>query len=348
MNTISPLSPIAYIQSSTTQAGGKNTGQQQPQQGQSFQATVIESKPGNLFILEIGGNHISAKTDVPLSVGQNLQLQVTATTPKVELRIVSDTLQQFLGHSLTLVGKNINVGNLLQSLHSESLPLFGQLSGSSIESLERFQSFQRSSLFEMFNGEAFKNLVDRFGLSLEALLARGDKNIPGQSLKAALLEIVQLYNGSPDILKNAKELLGTLELFQLTQLQLLKNNTLIFPLPFPFLEKGYLLIDNYQNYSQKDTQENEETISFSLHLTLIELGNLKIDFNQSPEGIFLRFHSDSKEKSNFIQEYIEELSSTLSDPPILGISYSEDVKDPSSELLEKLLPEGRSFVDTRA
>jgi hypothetical protein len=338
---------MPYIQSSTTQSGGQDKGQNQPQQGQSFQATVVETKPGNIFTLEIGGNHLTAKTDIPLSIGQTLQLQVTATTPNVELRVISNTLKHFLGHSLTLVGKNIDISSLIQSLQSSPLPLLGNLSSKSLQSLELFQLPQSSLASLLGSGDSFKQLIDRIGLSFESLLAHGNKEQPGQSLKAALLEIAQIFKGTSEVSENAKRLLGTLELFQLAQLQFSKENILIFPLPFPFLEKGFLQVDDFHKFS-KENEDAVENFSFSLHLTLTEFGNLKVDFNQNPKGIYIKFHSSSKEKSDFLQDFTDELISALTGPPILGISFSEDAGDPASEILQHLLPEGRSLVNTKA
>ncbi len=348
MNKINPLSPIPYVNSSTSQTGGQAKGQNQPQQGQAFQATVVEAKPDNIFTLDIAGNRISARTEVPLSVGQTLQLQVTASGPHVELRIISDTLKQFMGHSLTLIGKNIDLTALFSSLKQTSALPFETLSLSSLETLDSFHSLQQNGLTGTKGGEVLQQLIDRLGLSFEALLAKGDKTPLTQTLKAALLEIAHLFKGTGKVAENANRLLSTLELYQIAQLQLSKENILLFPLPFPFIEKGYLMIEDYHGQNNKESETEKNMFHFSLHLTMKELGNLRIDFLQNPEGLFLRFHCDSQEKCDFFREYTQQLEETHSEPPIIGISFSDDAKDPSSELLRHLITDDRSIVDTKA
>ncbi len=343
MNTINPLSPIPYVGSSTSKTESGARGGPQPQQGQTFSATVIEVKPDNLFALDIAGNKLYAKTEVPLSLGQTLQLQVVSTSPKVELRIISDTMRHFLGHSLTLVGKNLDITQLIASLQSTSLE---NLSSSTVKTLADFNTSQFTDLSTKDRGELLRDITGRLGLTLETLLAKGTQEGLTNTFKAALLEIAYLFKGANDIAENANRLLSTLELYQLAQLQLSKENILVFPLPFPFMEKGYLLIEN-NDQSNKDTTD-EDTLHFSLHLSLKELGNLQIDFIQSGEGIFIQFLTESKEKSEFIEENISELLGSLTDPPIKGVRFSETATDPSSELLKHLLPEGRSIVDTKA
>ncbi len=347
MNTINPLSPIPYVGSSTSQSGGQAKGQNQPQQGQTFQATVVETKPDNIFTLDIAGNRLSARTEVPLSVGQTLQLQVVATGNQVELRIISDTLKQFLGHSLTLIGKNLDLSSLFASLQKSTTIPFETLSLSSRETLETFSTLQQAHPSGKQGGEVLQQLIDRLGLSFEALLARGDKAPLAQTLKSALLEVAFLFKGGGEVAENANRLISTIELYQLAQLQLSKENILLFPLPFPFVEKGYLMIEDYEGHKKKEDEGETSTLNFSLHLSMKELGNLSIDFLQNPEGIFLRFHCDSQEKCDFIKTFTDQLEEVLSDPPIIGISFSDDASDPASELLRHLITDGRSIVDTK-
>ncbi len=347
MNTINPLSPIPQVGSSTSQTGGQAKGYSPPQQGQTLQATVVATKPDNVFTLDIAGNRLSARTEVPLSVGQTLQLQVVSSGPQVELRIISDTLKQFLGHSLTLIGKNLDISSLFSSLQKNTTIPFETLTLSSRETLENFSSLQQSSLSGKQGGEIMQQLIDRIGLSFEALLARGDKESLPQTLKSALLEIAHLFKGTGEVTESANRLLSTLELYQLAQLQLSKENTLLLPLPFPFLEKGYLMIEQNGEHQQNREKGETSTLTFSLHLTMKQLGNLRIEFLQNSEGLFLRFHCDSQEKCDFIKSFTDQLEEALTESPILGISFSDDASDPAGELLRHLVADGRSLVDTK-
>ncbi len=148
-----------------------------------------------------------------------------------------------------------------------------------------------------------------------------------------------------EVTSNTTKLLSTIELYQLAQLQLDKEDLLIFPLPVPFLENGYLIVEGFQKYIDPD--EDEQILNFSLHLSLTELGNLRIDFLKNSEGMFIRISSESQEKLNFIKQYQNNLLHNLKEKNILGLSFSKENIDPATDLLKRLLPDGESIVNTK-
>ncbi len=344
MNTITPLTGIPAVGSSTSKQGGQGK-QPSTQQGQHFKATVLEVRNQNTFVLDIGGNRISAQSSVPLTAGQQLQLQVTSTTPQVELRIISDSTNLFLGKSITLVGKNIDLSSLFQSFSNSSSSPFTSLSTISKQTLESYFNFDQTGLTGKDSGNILKQLVDRIGLSFEALLARGQTSNAQTTLKSALLEISEVFKGAEELATNTNKLLSTIELYQLAQLQLDKDNLFIFPLPIPFLEKGYLIVD--RNSSNEDAEYDEDESRFSLHLAMAELGNLRIDFLKNPDGMYIRFISDSQEKLDFIENYQGDLLDHLLEENVKGISFSHENIDPAADLLKQLLPDGESIVNTK-
>lgn len=60
------------------------------QQGQSLSATVLDLKPGGNVSLEIGGLRINTQTNIPLQIGQQLQLQATVGQDKIELKLLQN------------------------------------------------------------------------------------------------------------------------------------------------------------------------------------------------------------------------------------------------------------------
>lgn len=344
MNTISPLSSIQPVGSSTSQSGGRGQNDL-PGQGQTFKAVVAEAKGNNTFVLEFLGNRVSAQAKMPLSVGQILQLQVASTAPQIELRVVDDSTNLFKGKSLTLLGENINVRSLFQNIQNTVPSPLTQLSAFSRQTLESFFSFNQNSLQGNDSGNMLKQFVDRLGLSMESFLARGDNVKPQATLKAALLEMAALFKGAGELAESTNRLINTLELYQLAQLQLEKDDTFIFPLPVPFLEKGYLIIDGYG--SKKHNESEEEQQSFSLHLALEGLGSLKIDIVKMEEGIYLRFVSADQEKLNFIEQFKDDLLLNTVDTTILGVTFVKEQIDPAADLLKRLLPDGESIVNTK-
>lgn len=347
MDSINPLSPSSLIDSATSQGRGWNSQNQQlPTLGQLFKALVIEAQEDGRFILDIGGNRLTASSTTTLSQGQALQLQVVKTEPLIELKIVRDnTSSPFAGRSLTLLGKSIDVSSLLQTLRQLDQSVPGSLNPFSRGVLESFFTLQQNILDNKDGGSALKQLIGNLGLNLERLLAKGDRNEASQTLKAALLELVHKF-GSTEIGEKAGKFVSTLELFQLTQLQAGTDTQYIFPLPLPFAEQGYLLIERDGQGSETGKKDRSER-RFSLHLTMSDLGNLRIDFFQNAEGLLIKFAADSKEKADFLAAFGDELRDSITAAPLIGLTFSGGASDPINDLIRRLVPEGRSMLDMK-
>lgn len=346
MITINPLQHAPLTgRSSQPQPGQPTRNVAQPQPGQLLKGLVLEARAGNEFLLQLGDNQILARSDAVLRPGQTLQLQLLATSPNLQLQIVNDTLNPFLGRSLTLVGNTIDLASIFQSLQQSSL--FQSLSLHARQTLEAFLALQQSPLGKTGSGAALKQMVDRFGLAFEHVLLKGDAPSAATTLKAALLEVMANSKAGSQVNESVGRTLATLEFFQLAQLHSDSAQQLLFPLPFTFIEQGFLLIER-SGEDGRDNDYKEHDYRFSLHLKLTELGNLQIDIYHNPEGLFIRFHTDSQEKADFIAEYVDDLKDAVSDAPVLGISFAPDAQDPASVLVRHIIPEGRSVLDTTA
>jgi hypothetical protein len=348
MNPIAPLSPSAVLGSSTSGAGGQQYNPQQMQNGQTMQARVVEAAGDNKFVLDIGSNRILAQSDtVSLSPGQSLRLEVTATSPQLELRIIAPSLQQFLGHSLSFISQKLDLGPLLQLLQQPPNPAIETLTPANRQVLEAFWGLQQQKTSGgKEGGEVLRQIMDTLGLQLEAKLGRGIKDESATSLKSALLELAHLFQGSEKIAESSKTLLSIIESFQLSQLQMDQSKSLILPLPLPFLEQGYLLIDQKQDQETAD-QGQRKQLHFSLHLALTGLGDLNIEFLQTAEGLWMRFICDSQEKADFVGQFGDDLRQQLADLPLQGLSFSAGANDPVSDLIRQFVPAGQSLLDTK-
>lgn len=347
MKTVTPLQTVTPVGPTTPRSGGRTQATELPRSGQIFKATVLEARPDSRFLLGFGDSHLLARSDAALKPGQVLQLQVLSTTPQIELKIVSDTLNQFIGKSITLIGKNIDISSLYQSLTNTSPPVLDSLSLTSRQTLENFFALQHTPLSGDEGGTILKQLIDRLGLSLEHMLARGDTTKAPATLKAALLELQHGFKNAENIAENTSRILATLELFQLAQLHVESGRQFIFPLPLPFIEQGYLMIDRDQEHDTTENSSGEQELRFSLHLTMKDIGNLRIDFFHSAEGLFIRFHADSAEKADFVFQYSQELKDAISGVPLLGLSFAGDAEDPVGNLVRSLVPEGTSMLNTK-
>ena len=345
MDSITPLSGVPVVGHATSQGKGRSQGQILPNLGQLLKALVVEAKGDHRFILDIGGNRLTASSEAPLTVGQTLQLQVTKTDPLIELKIVASTDTLLSGKSLSLLGKNIDLGALFAAMKGQAPPPLSLLSPSSQNTFEEFFSLQNKDVGNQ-DGPTLKRLIDNLGLNLEHLLARGEKEIASRTLKAALLEAVQVFSSAEELAETTQKLLTTLELFQIAQLQGNNPTQLLFPLPLPFIEQGYLVVDQQNQGSGGDGDSPQET-RFSLHLTMSELGHLRIDFLRNQEGLFLRFFTDSDDKAAFLAEHEGELKTAISDVPLVGLSFSGGAVDPVQDLLRLVIPQGRSLLDTK-
>ncbi|BHH83414.1 hypothetical protein [Desulforhopalus sp. 52FAK] len=344
MDTIRPLTSIPPVGSTTSQGRGQQSQQGQLPLGQLIKAVVVEAKGPDQFILDIGGNKLAAQSQAKLNIGQNLQLQVTQTSPQIELKIVTDTLNQFVGKSLTLVGKNIDLSSLFQSFSQSALSPLQSLTPTSQSILESFFSLQQTDIGTQGGGAILKQLLEGIGLNLEHHLARGDKQSAAATLKAALLEVAHSFKNAETIANSTNKVITTIELFQLTQLNSSNDSFLIFPLPLPFVEAGYLRI---AKDGSSDGSGEQEEFRFSLHLTMTDLGNICVDFVKTPENLLIRFRAESLEKMEFIEQYSKELTDAITDVPNISISFAEDATDPISDLIKQVVPEGQSMLDTK-
>jgi hypothetical protein len=346
METITSLSSILPIGSATSQGRGRSHGQMFPAAGQILKALVLEAHGDNRFVLEIGGNRLTASSEAKLTPGQILQLQVAKTEPQIELKIVTDTLNRFAGRSLTLLGKNIDLTALFSAVESLNPSPLQLLTPTSRGVLESFFSLQQNNIGEKDGGAILKQLIDRLGLNLEHLLAKGDKDAAVLTLKAALLEMAHSFSSAEHLAKATQKILTTLELFQFAQLQTSSTSQLIVPIPLPFVEQGYLIIEQQEEGDGSSGSEATEN-RFSLHLTMSDLGNLRINLLHNPEGLFIRFHADSQEKADFIAAHSADLKAAITEIPFISLAFSSDASDPINDLIRQLLPEGNSMLDTK-
>lgn len=234
--------------------------------------------------------------------------------------------------------------SLLQLLSTNSLQT-GLLSQAKAEAIFFPQGGAGGS--ENKGGELLQQLVNKLGLNLESLLAAGNKEEAVKTVKLALMELVQNFTEQSKLAESGKHALNTLEFFQLTQIQAGRQDTLIVPLPLPFLEQGYLVVEDYQGQSGQGGEDREMPKHFSLFLKLSPLGNLKIDFLASGDGVYIRFNSESKEVSDFLAAFKDELNTAITDTLVHGVSFTEKGEDPLTAVLKRSRAEAESFIDTK-
>jgi hypothetical protein len=346
MKPINALTAIKPLGSATSGSSGREQGGQHVVRGQTLTATVLESAGNNKFYLDILGDKVLAKSETltNLNPGSKLDLEVLSAKPTLELKIISQKPELFFGKTLTLLEKNLDVSKLFQSLTSSSV--FGKLSDNSREGLTSFHQLQQLPIDPKNSGVTLKHLYNRLGLNLESSLAQGKSQVAIQTLKAALLEIASILKDGGELAETTNKFIGTLELYQLAQLRLTSENLLIFPLPLPFLENGYLLVEQNKN-REGDEGDNKHSLHFSLHLSLEPLGNIEIDFLQTEDCLYIRFGCESDQAKTFTSVFQDELKNIISSTDAVSINFTDTAGNPSNDLVFQLLPEGKSILDTK-
>ncbi len=310
---------------------------------QIVQASVAE---GGLekVLLELGYRRFWADTRVPLKTGQKLALQVMETSPRLELRIVADPLLERLGQVLHLLGQKLDVAALLQVMVK---PGPGQPASPALPAAEAFREALARLGGEDGGGpwrQLLQLFLQRLGLDLESLLSRGQGQEALLTLKAVLLEAAAAKGESrPELADQAQRLVQALELFQLCNLRLAQQGSWVLPLPLPFLEEGFLLVDG-----RRPGRDGEEEGPFllSLHLRLQQLGALRVDFLQDAQGVSLRFLCETPETASFMAECQEDLRRGLEGVPLAGLVFAAGAQAPVKALLQRVLP-GEGMLDAR-
>lgn len=340
MTTVTPPTSHTPVISALEITANKEERQHQLPVDKVVRAAVVEGGQDKIM-LELGNRRFLAETRVPLQTGQKLNLLVISTSPKLELLIVDDPLRARISQAIHLLNFRWDILAMLQQLREGGKSIFNGLSKGAREALQVWATLQRDMLGARAMNE-LRLLARQLGLDLEKRLAKGEKS--AASLKSALLELAGKLDPSSNMAERVGRLLQQLELYQLIQLKLSQNNTYILPLPFPFLDQGYMLTEKGENQEEKG---KEAPTKISLHLALQNLGDLRIDFLHDSQGLYLRFACDSQEKADYLAGFQKELRETLTSVELQGVSYAADAEEPAKSLIMKLISEGDTVLDTR-
>ncbi len=309
------LESIYSLQGKNQQAGTSRSADQAP-------SSILSEVATNKILQSVGLNpqnpFVQGKADAPITL-----------------------LNKGFGELFFLLKSPESINLLLTSSSLRS----GFLSSTQQQSITLMQSPQQ--LGNEKSGAVFKDLVNKLGLNLENNLASGNKEAATQTVKLALLDMLQNDQISKSVQESGQQALKTIEFYQLAQLQLNRDNSQIFPLPFDFLQKGYLLVEDYDKGKNSD-DNNSAYARFTLFLTLRQLGNLKIEFHNDGSGLSIKFMSESKETSEFIAGYRDELKDSITNVSVKNISFIEGTEDPLTELVQKNVPRGKTFFNVKA
>lgn len=201
------------------------------------------------------------------------------------------------------------------------------------------------------DGKHLQQFVDRLGINMERLLADGNTEKAAQTLKFALLELSQQFQAGDKHTAQADQILKSIELYQTLQIRLANESLSFVPLPFSFLNQGYLLIDTDRSKhgSEEKTGSPENPAQlFELHLQLEGLGNLQIDIRQKDGQVALKFLTEDTDRAKFIAGFRNELEQWLTAASLESAQFLVGAKEPVKSLLEKIMSGATGMVDTKA
>jgi len=344
---MSPVTPTAPINPPPTVTADNHISPDERRQqlpvDKIVRATVAQGGQDKVM-LELNQQRLQAETWLPLQTGRKLNLLVVATSPRIELQIIEDHLQQRLAQALHLLGEKWDLQPLAQLLTQEEQPIVDALSPLNREIL-LFWSTMRNRDITALDGTGLRQLIIDLGLNMEANLARGKSEQMEGPLKSALLEARYLEKSETALPETAGRLLQLLELFQLWQIRLARQDVVFLPLPLPFLDQGFIIADQRKQH-QVDGNVTQP-YKISLHLSLQKLGNLHIDILREAAGIHIRFVCDSQEKADFVAAFKAELMHDMHSLHLRDVAFAAGAESPANTLLAKMIPQGDSILDTR-
>ncbi len=313
--------------------------------------------PGsNQLILQRGEQQLQVIPATPVSIapaGQQIQVQMQNLSP-LQIQIIVEQQEKTISIPVTL---STNTPLAPRTLNSFFPPpgqtLFEILSPQAQQTFNSYLAQQTTPPEGKDSGATLQHLLTRLGLAFESQIAEGKLDQASQTLKAALIEAAHLAKTEHTTMHQTAgnnaihQAVSMLELFQLAHLQNTSEQQAIFPLPFSFLEQGYLRISN--NDTEKQQKQGTKTAekSFSLYLQMTGLGNIKISFLQSAGGVAIRFDTDNTEKAEFVKRFDQELRDSITQYTTTQLTFGTEAKDPGNELGRQILGEGETVLDTR-
>lgn len=198
------------------------------------------------------------------------------------------------------------------------------------------------------SGQHLREIVDRLGMNMEQLLAHGDRQQAVQTLKFALLEMAQRLPAADPGVGQTDQITKTIELFQLLQIRLASEALFFLPLPFSFLEQGFLLVDGDRSDNKGEKSGEQAGKSIELHLRLQGLGNLRIAMQLGIGGVTLDFMAEDAQRAKFLADHREELHQWLTATNVASIRFLVGGGEPVTTLLEKIIHGPTGMLDTSA
>ncbi|MFO7838412.1 MAG: flagellar hook-length control protein FliK [Desulfosalsimonadaceae bacterium] len=324
-------------------------------QYQIVQATVAEGGMERV-LLNVEQHQLSAETQVPLRQGQQLNLQVMATKPQIHLRILEEAELRHLFRLLNNLGENSRLAPLLESITSWAVRAGAAGQGGAEGGVPAETEAVLSQMSRLLgsdpaglSGRDLSGLWHRLGLDLEALLASGREAEAGAGLKSVLFQLADRAFDPAGRPEGLEQVLEQLSLFQLCRHRLAQENTIFLPLPFSFLEQGYLMAerDDHGGAEDGEEEEAEQVFRMTLHVKLSSLGSLEIKLLFEDKALRLRVLCESRQTAEAVSRALPRLEEGLTTVALKGYSVGTGAEEPAASLVRRLAPDGKHFLEAQ-
>ena len=343
--------------------------------GETLEVTVLENISGNKYLLAIKNMSIPASSEVPLNVGEKIQVKVGSLQPQIVLNFAGNqkisgqpNINEQLLYSRTnpdsLLQMISKFNELAQDIKSGDLPL--NFSKSEIENLVKLFDAVTFSNNTKGNNLFLKDFIDNTGLLLENKLSQlvtgGTKGVNSKpfdyNIKAFLLKLsVQVQ----DVLKNSLNIdsqvktklmnlagftadaIKTIEAKQALNIVFQKSdNGVVLQVPLA-LANGLRQADIFIRPDDKNNQDGKmfSSCSVMIFLDLDILGKISINASVREGSFRSLIKCEQDEVKDIISSELDKLKSVLS-----AIGYRVDYIDCLKE--EGLAQERREYFEEQS
>ncbi len=282
---------------------------------QIVQARVLQPLPDGRVQLLVNGRQITAKTELPLAPGEEVQLKVQAQKDTVILKLM-DPVQKVITRQIS------SLVNMFSKNGSAS-----DITGSKSQNVKTLL-YEMALKSDKADNNFLPKLIEKSGIIWEkkvsqALLGKSDSadmkmdlnRLLEQDVKGSILkEMTDAAIRKTSVFEKLSSFSKLVDNFQLANQNSSESGR--FLLPFPIFSEaafsyGQLFIDT-GGKTKKEDKVSDKVIQISFLLNMTHLGPLRADFSILKKEITGRFLLKDKETCKYVETMIPELKTGLS------------------------------------
>jgi hypothetical protein len=343
--------------------------------GETLEVTVVEKIAGNKYLLAIKNMSISASSEIPLSIGEKIQVKVGSVQPQIILNLAGNqkiSAEPKINENLLYWRTNPN--SLLQMLDKSS-ELVKDIQGINLPL--KFSKNEIDKLIKLFDSIVFSNntkgnklflkdFIANIGLLLEnklsQLLSNGPKGIQSKQLEDNIKTLLlKLSAGIQELLKDSEKLdpqikakLMSMDGFATEAIKTIEAKQ-ILNIVFQESDKGLVLqvplsqvegLRQADIFIRPDDKNNQKGVDFSscsimIFLDLDVLGKISVNASVREDSLRTLIKCEREDVKEIISSELTKLESVLSD-----IGYRVDYIDCIQE--EGLAQERKEYFEEQS